>query len=497
MPGPAPNTSVHPEIERKFDVDASAVSPSFEGIAAVARVEIPAAQTLQTEYFDTASYDLATRRITLRRRTGDTQPGWQLKLPAGPNARSEVRAPLETDAAPLREIVLAIVRDRPLVSVTQVTTARHRNLFYDAGGEVIAEFCDDRVTATTSGDDDVQDWREWELELAGAGGELLDQLANRLLDAGAKPAEHGSKLARALDIPEDAGVAAADSIRHAVAEQVEALLVWDRAVRDDADDAVHQLRVTTRKIRSLLQAAAETFGLADDPWVLDELRELAAVLGVARDAEVLAGRYRSALDALAPELVRGRARQRLVDAALERYRTGWRRSLTALRSQRYFRLLDALDGLVAGEPPRQTDAPATVDAAYRKVRKAAKAAARSSDDDDDALHRIRKGTKRLRYTAAAMGATKVAKRAKSVQTLLGDHQDSVVSRAHLLRRADAAAAAGEDTFTYGLLYQREDDLARGCRSGLADALRALDEAVRQTRLKKDRSPKSLSSAGSG
>ena len=42
-------------------------------------------------------------------------------------------------------------------------------------------------------------------------------------------------------------------MHRAVAEQVEQLLVWDRAVRADAYDSVHQMRVTTRKIRSLLQ----------------------------------------------------------------------------------------------------------------------------------------------------------------------------------------------------------------------------------------------------
>ena len=44
------------------------------------------------------------------------------------------------------------------------------------------------------------------------------------------------------------------------------------------------------------------------------------------------------------------------------------------------------------------------------------------------------------------------RRSKAIQTLLGDHQDSVVSREHLLAAADAAHAAGEDTFTYGVLY---------------------------------------------
>jgi hypothetical protein len=65
--------------------------------------------------------------------------------------------------------------------------------------------------------------------------------------------------------------------------------------------------------------------------------------------------------------------------------------------------------------------------------------------------------------------------------LLGDHQDSVVSRTHLSRQAEAAHAAGEDTFTYGLLYQQEDDLARTSREQLDDALKKLDRSVRKAR----------------
>ena len=72
-------------------------------------------------------------------------------------------------------------------------------------------------------------------------------------------------------------------------------------------------------------------------------------------------------------------------------------------------------------------------------------------------------------------------RAKAIQTLLGDHQDSVVSRAHLSQQAEAAHAAGEDAFTYGLLYRLEDDLARRSRKQLDAALKKLDKSVRRER----------------
>jgi CHAD domain-containing protein len=484
------------EVERKFEIVESTVSPSFEGLSSVLRVERSPAQQLDAVYFDTPGHDLAAHHITLRRRTGGTDAGWHLKLPAGPDARTEVRAPLgdesDADAIPdeLLDVVLAIVRDRPVGPVARITTSRTVDVLYGHDGAPLAEFCDDQVTAKAGPEGDEQRWREWELELAeGIGRDLLDRLANRLLDAGASPAGHGSKLARVL---ESAGASeddeelapSADPVHRAVAEQVEQLLVWDRAVRADVYDSVHQMRVTTRKIRSLLQASEGAFGISDDAWILDELRQLAAILGVARDAEVLAERYERTLDELPAELVRGPVRERLVDGAKKHYTSGLRRSLIAMRSTRYFQLLDALEGLVAAEPapapPGEEPAQVTIDAAYKRIRKAAKAAAQAAETDrDEALHRIRKGAKRLRYTAAATGDGKVSERAKTIQSLLGDHQDSVVSRTHLSRQAETAHAAGEDTFTYGLLYQLEDDLAQRSREQLDDALKKLDRSVRK------------------
>jgi CHAD domain-containing protein len=480
------------EVERKFEVFESTVSPSFEGLSSVARVERSPSQQLDAVYFDTPAHDLAARHVTLRRRTGGTDEGWHLKLPAGPDARTEVRVPLGddgSDAVPdeLLDVVLAIVRDRAVGPVARISTSRTVDVLYGPDGTALAEFCDDQVVARAEDEESQQRWREWELELAEGGDRsLLDRLANRLLDAGAVPAGHGSKLARVLEGEDDAQEVEppADPVHRAVAEQVDQLLVWDRAVRADVYDSVHQMRVTTRKIRSLLQASEGAFGISDDAWILDELRQLAAVLGVARDAEVLAERYEKALDELPKELVRGPVRERLVDGAKKHYKSGLRRSLLAMRSERYFRLLDALEGLVAAEPPAtqpgEEPAQVTIDSAYRRVRKAAKAAAQAADADrDEALHRIRKGAKRLRYTAAATGDSKVSDRAKTIQTLLGDHQDSVVSRTHLSHQAEAANAAGEDTFTYGLLYQQEDDLARRSREQLDDALRKLDQSVRK------------------
>jgi len=500
MAASPPETSRYTETELKFEVVESTVTPSFDGLSSVVRVERSPSQQLDAVYFDTPGRDLARHRITLRRRNGGSDAGWHLKLPAGPETLTEVRVPLATwstaePAVPesLRDVVLAIVRDRLLAPMARISTTRTVATLYGPDGSAVAEFCDNQVTARADGGDE-QRWREWELKLAsGDGAALFARLTNRLQDAGALPTGHRSKLARVLASSgpaQEAPEASADPLHRAIAEQVAELLDWDRAVRSDAYDSVHQMRVATRKIRSLLRSAAGSLGIADDEWILGELRELAGVLGVARDAEVLAERYARELDALPEPYVRGPVRERLVGGAKKRYQSGWRRSLTAMSSQRYFRLLDALEALAAAEPPPRTrgEEPAhmTINSAYKLVRKAAKAAyAADTDTDtdtdkDEALHQLRKRAKELRYHAAATGATKVADRAKSIQTLLGDHQDSVVSRLHLSQQAELAHAAGEDTFTYGLLYQQEDNLAQRCEDQLKGALRKLHKAVRKS-----------------
>src|SRR5690349_22986691 len=140
------------EVERKFEVFESTVSPSFAGLSSVARVERQPVQHLDAVYFDTPAHDLAARRITLRRRTGGTDAGWHLKLPAGPDARTEVHAPLGEDSSDtvpeeLLDVVLAIVRDRPVAPVARISTNRTVDMLYGPEGAAVAEFCDDHVVA--------------------------------------------------------------------------------------------------------------------------------------------------------------------------------------------------------------------------------------------------------------------------------------------------------------------------------------------------------------
>src|SRR5271154_450033 len=97
----------HLEIEQKFDVDPDFERPDFAAVTAGVAAAAPVLQHLSATYFDTADGRLQAAKITLRRRTGGSDAGWHLKLPAGgplpaaaapPGggpARREVHEPLE------------------------------------------------------------------------------------------------------------------------------------------------------------------------------------------------------------------------------------------------------------------------------------------------------------------------------------------------------------------------------------------------------------------
>ncbi|MEV0962328.1 CYTH and CHAD domain-containing protein [Streptomyces sp. NPDC049910] len=257
-------------------------------------------------------------------------------------------------------------------------------------------------------------------------------------------------------------------------EQRDALVALDPAVRRDLPDAVHQMRVATRRMRS----AFKTFRKIIDPKATapigDELKWLAGELGAARDQEVMSERLRGRLDALPRRLQLGPVRGRLRIWATAHRADARRRSVAVLDTGRYLALLDTLDALL-DEPPLLPAATAKPAAALPKavlkdydrlaVRVEHALGLPAGHDRDTAMHDARKAAKRARYAAEAVTpvlgkpARKLAKRMKAVQTVLGDHQDSVVARETLRDLAVQAHAAGESAFTWGLLFGCEQATA--------------------------------------
>ena len=52
---------------------------------------------------------------------------------------------------------------------------------------------------------------------------------------------------------------------------------------------------------------------------------------------------------------------------------------------------------------------------------------------------------------------------KQVQSVLGDHQDAIIARQTERELAMSAHLAGESAFSYGVMYQRDDQAAAALR----------------------------------
>jgi len=511
------------EIEKKYDVGTGAVVPALEGAAGVARTGKPHTDVLEAVYFDTPHHTLAGRHITLRRRTGGKDAGWHLKLPPqaaasgeGPQQRTELHAPLgRPDAIPdaLLTHLHAYLRGAVPVPVVRLETRRTTYPLYGDDGVHLADLADDQVTAERLADGDKaapQLWREWELELVHGDPGLFGPVEELLAAAGARPAGHASKLARALGTGTgaakrasaggEAGAAlsgqeaaaestpallagkrapAAAVVTVYVAAQIDQILANDPAIREEEPDAVHNMRSATRRIRSILAAYGKLYRASPVRRLRSELKWLGQLLGQPRDAEVLREVLRGQLAGLPPGEGIAEATTRLEQRTGGDYDAAYRLLQEALGSGRYFRLLDRLEDFRDNPPvrseavtPGRRAAAKAVDKATKRVRRSHKAAkrARRGTEQELALHRVRKDAKRLRHVAESAAlvhgkrAGKVAKAAHRQQKILGRFHDAVVARDLLA----GIAADGTDAATAGIyaqLLNQQEERMLAARAG--------------------------------
>ena len=255
--------------------------------------------------------------------------------------------------------------------------------------------------------------------------------------------------------------------------QAARLAALDLAVRRDKPDAVHQMRVAVRRLRSTLQSFSGIIRGQDTRHLRDELKWLGGVLGAARDAEVLSGHLRAGLAAVPAELVLGPAQARITAHFAPAEAQAHRELLDALDSERYRELRAGLGRLLDRPPLTQEAAepagrvlPRAVRRATRRTRRRMRRARRApaGQQRDLALHETRKAAKRARYAAEvaepALGkkrgkkAHRFVKRMTDVQAVLGDHQDAVLARAAARDIGMEAHLAGENAFSFGLLHER-------------------------------------------
>jgi CHAD domain-containing protein len=458
------------EVETKYDVAPDFAVPTLAGLGR--HVEIDTVR-LSSTYHDTSDMDLLRYRLTLRRREGDADTGWQLKVPAS-RGRTELRwPPSEGPPDELATQLRPFARDRPLAAVVRLSVIRVRHRICDGVGRLLAEIALDDVRAIgLAVDVRAGRWHEAEIEL-GPGGDdaLLTDIGKTLTSAGAVPSTSRSKLARAVVGIGNEGVGTPRTSAGAVlvdyiSRQVDAVVAGHFAILEDADDAVHRTRVACRRMRSTLRTFADCFDAEQAAAFEEELRWYAGVLGGVRDAEVLRSRLLAAINELPDDLVVGPIAEHVDErlrSDLERHRA---EMLDAMGSSRYADLLSEASRW-RDDPPFTAAAgrlaetlSEAIDRVERTLAKRLRRATRRSSTDEQ-MHGARKAGKRVRYAAEAAAAAgddealQLAQDITKLQDLLGEFQDSVVA-AHLARRlAEVAAERGEDGFTYGVLVAEQ------------------------------------------
>jgi CHAD domain-containing protein len=238
-----------------------------------------------------------------------------------------------------------------------------------------------------------------------------------------------------------------DLVRNATARAVAQIIHHDPGARlgDDPED-VHKLRVAARRLRSDLHSFGAVLDPARTEAIRSELGWLGGVVGVVRDTDVLSARLATRLAALPAAEADGAGARRL-RVLLERQDGDARTAmLTALRDARYLHLLDTLVDLAAAPPFRKAAAKLTprtsqrlaskvVQKPWRRVVEAVEAL--GPDPSDAQLHEVRILAKRSRYAAEAASpllrpaAARFAAAVADLQTVLGDHQDTVLAEAWL------------------------------------------------------------------
>lgn len=466
----------HRERELKFDVGDRFTLPPVDALAGQpTRSECRTVQLVST-YYDTEDRALLVGGLTLRRREGEVDAGWQLKVPT-PSARTELSLPPQAgEAVPdrLHRLLVGVLRGQPLRPVARIRTerAQHRLIRDD---RLLLEIADDQVHGTALGDRaTITSWREVEAELGPAGDERLLQTAASLLrKAGAIPGAAPSKLAKALGIPPSPGPTDARSaVAHYARQQWRVILAGDIALRRGLD-SVHKTRVAVRRFRSMLRVLGPVLDRDRTANFDAELSWYQGLLGEVRDRQVQRARLAERLAALPPEDVLGPVASHIEQSLLAE-QVKHRQQLTqTLDSPRYLALLDHVAGWV-------TQPPVAADLDDRELQRFAGKAARKARtrlaaaleaDDTALLHRARKSAKRARYAtelAAPVTGKKSKrriKRFKQAQDVLGEHQDSVVAR-QLLRRlgTEPRATSGQNAFTLGLLFALEQTATREARA---------------------------------
>lgn len=421
-------------------------------------------------YFDTPDLTLQKAGVSLRVRESKGRRTLTMKRGEG-LAREEYEAPLEgdqppTELAPLREI-LSEGDAAALSPAYNVRVIRRQRLVRYGDAEIELALDQGEV----SGGRRVSPISEVELELKSGQPKALFDLARDLarfaplyLSFDTKSARGQALVAgqpvearRRERVKLDRGVTIGAAFQ-TIARSSLATIAANAAVLREAPqpEAVHQLRVAARRLRSALSTFRPVVEDGRYEAVKGELRWLAKSLDNARNLDVFADEVLGPAQKMEAPPAGLAALVKAVEAAREAARKG---ACETAASER-FRLLmidatawvetgDWLGGLAAAEPARAY-AQRTL---ARRLKKLLKRGRRIETRDDETRHQVRIEAKKLRYAAEGFATLYAEKkvdrfvgRLKSLQDALGALNDIATAEtliAGLSLDVEAAYSAGE------------------------------------------------------
>ncbi|HEU5344375.1 MAG TPA: CHAD domain-containing protein [Ktedonobacterales bacterium] len=427
---------------------------------------------------DTPSRAVTSTRHSLRIRTIGERRIVTLKGPnsgaGGVHERAEVEAelsgPLSFDPRDwpreVGEPALALTRDEPLAPLLrdeverQLWTVRR-------SGRVIGELALDTGQIIAAGRH--EPIHELELELKGGGSRTdLDALCRALTEALPLAPEPRSKLQRGLALLRHArwaldGYTPLDAlVRHTIRRSLRDLRRAQRLTLEMGDaDAIHDMRVATRRIRSTLQAF-EGAGVYRDKTLRSlrkRLSPIADALGEIRNLDIFLKRVREWVGA---DAQRERDSLELRDLLAAKRLAAYERLVERLKKRKHARLLRDLERFVSRSPVL-SDAEHCVltrhfvgSALWPRYERVLRFETRIAGAEPPTLHQLRITCKRLRYVlevfagALGEGVTPVRKALTKAQSHLGDVQDLTVA----LRLVTEMSQAQPEN--HGLAALRED-----------------------------------------
>jgi CHAD domain-containing protein len=415
-------------------------------------------------YFDTEQHRLGQLGLTLRKRVERSHGVWQLKIPSG-----TVRLELEIDSGcrpipwEFQDLLTAFFRKHEPVQLGKLRTKR-KGVRIQKDNQIIAEVVQDSV-ALIRDKKIALTFQELEVELQDSTETELASIQKTLLHAGAQEKPLQPKIFQALQLPyplsfdpSDPSAPPTEHIREHLHAQFSQVLRHDPGTRLGRDsEAVHQMRVATRRIRAILRAVRSFLSPEWTDHVRQEMGWIASLLGEVRDWDVLLEYFRQNSHDFSPH------EQRSFQSILNKFED--QRSLArgglleGLRSDRYLNLLNHMEDSLTNLPFQPS--PLTiVDLAGKAFRKLQDFVNSSNGVfPKPELHRTRILLKRVRYAVElaepllGKPAKRFLQQAQRMQDLLGQHQDAVVAEQRLLALKPHSRGAGL-AYVTGLMVER-------------------------------------------